>query len=187
MVSENEILITKLSEGDTKTYEALFKLYYPKLTFFANRFLNDINAAEEITGEVFTILWEKKEQLTFIVSISSYLYKMTQNRCLNYLKHQKIENLYFNYLQKNNLIDSLSTEAENSYDDKELALQIQSAIDSLPEKCRRVFMMSRFEDKKYKDIAAELDISSKTVERHMGIALERLRQMLKHVSYFLFF
>ena len=186
MVSENEIFITKLSKGDTKTYEALFKLYYPKLTFFANRFINDINAAEEITGEVFTILWEKKEQLTFSVSISSYLYKMTQNRCLNYIKHQKVENLYFNYLKKNNLLDSFSTDTENNYDDKELALQIQAAIDSLPEKCRRVFIMSRFEDMKYKDIALELDISSKTVERHMGIALERLRQMLKHVTYFLF-
>ena len=187
MVSEKEILITKLSAGDTKTYEMLFKLYYVRLTFFANRFLNDINAAEEIAGEVFTILWEKKEQLTFSASVSSYLYKMTQNRCLNYLKHQKIENLYFNYLQRNNLLDPCSTEAEDSLDDKELAMQIQAAIDSLPEKCRRVFMMSRFEEMKYKDIALELDISLKTVERHVGIALERLRQMLKHVSYFLFF
>jgi RNA polymerase sigma-70 factor (ECF subfamily) len=112
---------------------------------------------------------------------------MTQNRCLNYLKHQKIENLYLNYLQRNNLLDSCTEEAAHNYDDKELAIQIQTAIDSLPEKCRRVFMMSRFEDMKYKDIAIKLDISSKTVERHMGIALEKLRRTLKHVAYFLFF
>jgi RNA polymerase sigma-70 factor (family 1) len=187
MVSENEILIKGLSAGDTRTYEALFKRYYPKLTFYANRFVNDINVAEEVTGEVFTVLWEKREQLNFSVSVNSYLYKMTQNRCLNYLKHQKIENLYLNYLQRNNLLDSFSKESMNDYDDKELATQIRIAIDSLPEKCRRVFMMSRFQDMKYKDIAIELDISSKTVERHMGIALEKLRRTLKHVAYFLFF
>ena len=187
MVSENEILIKGLSEGGTRTYEALFKRYYPKLTFYANRFVNDINVAEEVTGEVFTVLWEKREQLNFSVSVNSYLYKMTQNRCLNYLKHQKIENLYLNYLQRNNLLDSCTEEAAHNFDDKELAIQIQTAIDSLPEKCRRVFMMSRFEDMKYKDIAIKLDISSKTVERHMGIALEKLRRTLKHVAYFLFF
>lgn len=182
-MAENEILLTKLCEGDTSAYETLFKCYYRKLTLFANRFVNDINAAEEITGEVFVVLWEKREQLNHTVCISSYLYKTTQNRCLNYLKHQKIENLYITYLQKNNLLDACAADTENSYNDKELALQIKTAIDSLPEKCRQVFIMSRYEDMKYRDIALKLDISTKTVERHMSIALDRLRKILKYVSY----
>ncbi len=140
-------------------------------------------AAEEITGEVFIVLWEKREQLSETTSLNAYLYKSIQNKCLNYIKHQKVENLYFNYLQKNNLLDACADEIENGFNDKELARQIKSAVESLPEKCRQVFIMSRYEDMKYKDIALKLDISVKTVERHMGIALERLRKILKYVSY----
>jgi RNA polymerase sigma-70 factor (family 1) len=183
LVAENEVLLTRLGEGDTKAYEILFKCYYRKLTLFANRFINDLNAAEEITGEVFVVLWEKREQLNHTVCISSYLYKTTQNKCLNYLKHQKIENLYLTYMLKNNLLDTCAADYESSYNDKELALQIKTAIDSLPEKCRQVFIMSRYDDMKYRDIALSLNISAKTVERHMSIALERLRKVLKYVSY----
>jgi len=183
MSKENEVLLTKLMSGDKQAYEWLFNCYYPKLTFFANRFVNDMSIAEEITGEVFVVLWEKREQLNITSSVDAYLYSMTKNRCINYLKHLKIENLYLNYLQKNNLLDTCAADIEAGYNDKELAQQIQFAVDSLPEKCRQVFMMSRYEDMKYRDIAARLDISSKTVERHMGIALERLRKILKDVFY----
>nr|WP_082856107.1 RNA polymerase sigma-70 factor [Mucilaginibacter sp. L294] len=183
MSEENEVILSRLIDGDIQVYEWLFKRYYPKLTFFANRFVNDMDAAEEITGEMFVVLWEKREQFNITSSIDAYLYKMTKNRCLNYLKHQKVENLYINYLQKNNLLDTYADDTEKCYNDKELAKQIQVAVESLPEKCRQVFMMSRYEDLKNRDIAVRLDLSSKTVERHMSIALERLRKMLKYVSY----
>jgi DNA-directed RNA polymerase specialized sigma24 family protein len=74
---------------------------------------------------------------------------MVQNRSLNYLKHQKIENLHVNYLEKNNLLDELYRSVENNYEEKELASQINVAINSLPEKCREIFVMSRFSDMKY--------------------------------------
>ncbi|MGV8880475.1 MAG: RNA polymerase sigma-70 factor [Sphingobacteriaceae bacterium] len=183
MSEENEALVAKLIDGDKQAFEWLFNCYYAKLAFFANRFLNDINIAEEITGEMFFKLWEKHEQLVITSSVSAFLYTMTKNKCLNYLKHQKIENLYLNYLQKNNLLETCAADTEKCYNDKELALQIKAAVERLPEKCRQVFMMSRYEDLKYRDIAVRLDISSKTVERHMGIALERLRKILKNVSY----
>lgn len=185
MSEENEILVKKLVGGDKKAYEWIFNSYYPKLTFFANRFVNDMNIAEEIIGEIFVILWEKREQLNITSSVSAYLYNMTKNRCINYLKHQKIENLYVNYLRKNNLLDICAADIEAGYNDKELAQQIKFAVDSLPDKCRQVFIMSRYEDMKYKDIAMKLEISSKTVERHMSIALEKLRKILKFVSYVL--
>ena len=185
MSEENEVLLTKLMNGDKRAFEWLFNCYYAKLTLFANRFVNDMVIAEELTGEVFFVLWEKREQLKITSSVSAYLYSMTKNRCINYLKHQKIENLYVNYLQKNNLLDTCAADTEADYNDKQLAQQIQFAVDSLPEKCRQVFMMSRYEDMKYRDIAAKLGISAKTVERHMSIALERLRKILKYVSYVL--
>ncbi len=175
---DSNILITSINQGDTKAFEALFKLYYAKLTLFANRFVNDMPVAGEITADVFTHLWERGHEISFSTSVSAYLFKMVQNRCLNYLKRQKIENLYVNYLEKNNLLDEVCHTVENGYEEKELASQINNAINSLPEKCREIFIMSRFSDMKYREIATRLEISPKTVERQMSIALEKLRQIL---------
>lgn len=175
---DTNILITRLSQGDEKAFEVLFKLYYEKLALFANRFVNDMPIAEEITADVFTHLWEKGHEISFSTSVSSYLFKMVQNRCLNYLKRQKIENLYVNYLEKNNLLDEVCNTVEAGYEQKELAGQINDAINSLPGKCREIFVMSRFSDMKYREIADKLNISPKTVERQMSIALEKLRQLL---------
>ncbi|HEY9196899.1 MAG TPA: RNA polymerase sigma-70 factor [Mucilaginibacter sp.] len=179
--------ITKLTQGDAEAFEVLFKLHYTRLTLFANRFVNGLSVAEELVADVFTDLWERGHEVAFSTSVSSYLYKMVQNRCLNYLKHQKIENLYVSYLEKNKLFDELRNTAENGYEEKELAMQIKAAINTLPEKCREIFMLSRFSDMKYKEIASRLDISPKTVERQVSIALEKLRQVLRHVSYMFLF
>jgi len=175
---DNNILITRLDRGDAKAFEVLFKLYYERLTLFANRFVNDLPVAEEITADVFALLWEKGHEISFSTSVSSYLFKMVQNRSLNYLKRQKIENLYVNYLEKNNLLDELYLTVENNYEEKELTARINEAINSLPEKCREIFVLSRFSDMKYREIAAQLSLSQKTVERQMSIALEKLRQIL---------
>jgi RNA polymerase sigma-70 factor (ECF subfamily) len=90
------------------------------------------------------------------------------------------------YLEKNNLFDEVRNTVESGYEEKELTHQINAAINTLPEKCREIFVMSRFSDMKYKEIASKLNISPKTVERQVGIALEKLRQTLKHVTYLLF-
>jgi len=175
---DSNLLITRLTQGDEKAFEALFKLYFEKLTLFANRFVNNMPMAEEITADVFTHLWEKGHEISFSTSVSSYLFKMVQNRCLNYLKRQKIENLYVNYLERNNLLDEVCNTVELGFEEKELTHQINTAINSLPEKCREIFVMSRFSDMKYREIAGKLNISPKTVERQMSIALEKLRQIL---------
>ena len=186
ITKSKDILITKLTQCDERAFEALFKLYYARLTLFSNRFVNDLSIAEEIVADVFELLWEKGHEVTFSSSVSSYLFKMVQNRSLNYLKHQKIENLYVAYLEKNNLFDEVRSAVENGYEEKELAQQINAAINTLPVKCREIFVLSRFSDMKYKEIASQLNISPKTVERQVSIALEKLRQTLKHVTYLLF-
>lgn len=180
MISEKDIAITKLIYGDAKTFELLFKLYYKRLILVANRLLNDVSVAEEIVGDVFTYLWEKGHEIKFTTSVGSYLFKMVKNRCLNHIKHQKTENLYLSYLQRNNLLDEMLQSLENGYEEKELTQQINDAINTLPEKCREVFILSRFGELKYREIASQLHISTKTVERHIGIALEKLRKILKY-------
>jgi len=186
MPSENDLFIAKLTPGDAKAFECLFKLYYTKLTLFANRFLNDIAVSEEIVSDIFVVLWENGHDINFNGNLSSYLYKSVQNRCLNYLKHQKIENLYVSYLERNRLLDETLTTAESPYLEKEMGEQINIALDSLPGKCREIFMMSRFDHMKYKEIAGKLNLSPKTVERQISIALDKLRRILKHVTYVMF-
>ncbi len=163
---------------DEKAFEGIFKSHYVKLTLYANKFLNDIDISEEIVSESLTFLWEKRDVIVFSTSVTAYLYKMVQNKCLNYIKHQRIENEYVNYMIRNKLLDEVPEHDTNPYHEKELAEQIRLAIDTLPEKCKLVFEMSRFEYLKNKEIAQRLNISQNTVERHITIALEKLRRSL---------
>ena len=179
MIFEKNTPVTKLVYGDSKTFEFLFKTYYKKLVLFANRLTNDVHISEEIVEDVFTLLWEKGHEIEFSSSVGTYLFKMVRNRCLNHIKHEKIKSFYVNYLTKNSLWDETLRAVNNDYDEKELIRQIKSALDTLPDRCREVFLMSRFGELKYREIAAQLEISTKTVERHIGLALEKLRKLLK--------
>lgn len=164
-----------------KAFEIVFKSHYVKLTLFANKLLNDIDVSEEIVSESLTFLWEKRDVIVFSTSVTAYLYKMVQNKCLNYIKRQKIENEYVTYLLRNKLLDEIPEHDTNPYNEKELAKQIRFAIDSLPERCRQVFEMSRFQYLKNREIAERLNISQNTVERHMTIALDKLRKNLEYI------
>ena len=166
---------------DIKAFEVLFKGYYVKLVFFANKFLNNMEGAEEIVSDTFTYLWEQKAEINITTSTNAYLYKMVQNRCLNYIKHKKIENEYVNYLSKNNLLADFYRTQSEPFLHKELQEQIGKAINELPERCREIFKMSRFEHLKNREIAEQLNISPKTVERQMTIALEKMRHYLQHL------
>lgn len=177
-------------DTDAKTFEYIFKSHYVKLTLYANKFLNDISISEEIASESLTFLWEKRGEIVITSSLTAYLYKMVQNKCMNYIKHQRVENEYVNYMIKNKLLDEVPEHDANPYHEKELAEQIRLAIDTLPEKCKLVFEMSRFEYLKNKEIADKLNISQNTVERHITIALEKLRKSLGYIiglAFFVFF
>ncbi|MBL4675694.1 MAG: RNA polymerase sigma-70 factor [Mucilaginibacter sp.] len=180
MQNDEKLLICKLREGNHNAFEYIFKSYYRVVTLFANRFINDISVSQEIAGDVFTIVWEKREQIDISIALKSYLFKMTQNRCLNYLKHKQIENLYVDYLQRREILNYQPADFEKAFYNKEIAAQIKAAVDTLPPQCKAVFTLSRYQHLKYKQIAVKLDISEKTVERHMSLAFEKLRQLLKY-------
>jgi len=166
--------------GYVSDFEQLFKGQYVKLTLFANRFLNDADASEEIVSDAFTWLWEQRQHLKINSSVQSYMYRMVQNRCLNYLKHKKIENEYVSYLQRNNLLAEHLSVHSDSFNEKEFKEQVNIAVEGLPPRCREIFKLSRFRHLKNKEIARVLDISPKAVERQMTIALDKLRHCLKH-------
>ena len=121
-------------------------------------------------------LWEKRDELDTNKSIKSYLYTITYNRSLNYLR----DNKKFNKTEgiTESLERSENWDASNQLIADEIQLKINKTLDNLPEKCSRIFKMSRYEELKYKEIADKLNISVKTVESQMTKALKALRENL---------
>ena len=175
MYNQTDIL-EGLKNKDEKAFELLFKTHYEALVRFVYKYMNNSEEAEEIVQDTFYTLWEKSEKISIQSSIKSYLYQAARNKSLNTIKHKNVQLKYANTVLYN------STEAiedDESIELDELQDKINQSLDLLPPKCRKVFELSRFEEKKYKEIAEELDISIKTVENHMGKALGILRTSLK--------
>ncbi|MEP2509543.1 MAG: RNA polymerase sigma-70 factor [Reichenbachiella sp.] len=172
-------IIDLSSEGD---FEEVFKTYYQQLAAFAFQYVGSYEIAEELVQDVFTNVWIKSDQIEIRTAIKSYLYGAVRNASLNFLKHKKIERRYEK--QEQNKVDSFET---NFLELDELQIEINNALNQLPEKCRQIFEMSRFEEKKYKEIADELSLSIKTVENQMGRALKVMRTALsRHLPSFVF-
>ena len=167
----------ELKDGDVTAFEMFFKTYYQPLCNYAYTFIQDRDEAEEIVQSAFLSVWEKKDSLDIKTSLKSYLYTMVRNTSLNVIKHEKIKQRYVG--------EALAVE-ERSHEgvaqavlSSELEDRIQQAMEVLPEQCRLVFKLSRFEELKYAEIAEQLEISIKTVENHMGKALKIMREQLK--------
>ena len=177
--TEEEEVLKKLANDDRKEFELLFKTYYTELCRFAHKYVRDETASEEIVQEVFINIWERRSELNINSSIKAYLYTAIRNRSFNYIKLQLPKE------QKKTDVDVLSTfEADN--DEEELLLEdlkvyVNEAIEALPKKCKAIFVMSRNAGMTYKEIAEELDISVKTVENQIGLALKKLREKLNPI------
>ncbi len=167
----DQFLFERIKKSDEKAFETLFRTYYPFLCQYATQLLREPSEAEEIVQELFVRLWERRKEINIETSVKNYLFRAVKNSCLNYLRHAKI---------KSNYIPS----EENFYVDEEYDFQaelikkIEESIASLPDKRREIFRLSRQEGLKYKEIAAKLNVSVKTVETQMGIAIKSLRQKL---------
>lgn len=183
-------IVKYIQTGNTKTFEAVFLNYCPYLEKFAEGYVINKEEARDIVQSVFLTFWEQKEKLKDDTNLNNYLITLTKNQCLNYLKHIKAKQNYLQSLTSNVNALFLNYYAleqlnENKLILDELSATIEDAINSLPGQCREIFIMSRFENMKYHDIADKLSISVKTVEKKMSISLEILRVKLKDY-YFLF-
>lgn len=151
-------------------FSDLYLTYYSKLVRFAKEFVQHEEDAENITQDVFTDLWEKRDFITHIENMNAYLFRLVRNRCLDYLRHKVFEQRYMESLQ-------LSCE-EEAVEDHDTEILIRAAINSLPQRYRDIFLLSRVEGLKYREISEHLGISVNTVECQMGIALKKLRMKL---------
>jgi RNA polymerase sigma-70 factor (ECF subfamily) len=175
-------LFLKFREGDERAFQSLFRKYYAALCHFARQFLNDSELAEEVVQDMFVKIWEKRISLNIESSVKHYLFRSVRNQCLNQIQHEKIKKQY-----ASKVLESASQDIDPSHFFLEIDLiqRIEKSIDALPPKRREIFRLSREQGLKYKEIADTLNISIKTVEAQMGLALKHLRHELKDFSNYL--
>lgn len=162
---------------DLQGFEKIFRSEFKRLSYLAQKYVKDQETAREIVHEAFIALWEKRESIDTERNVRSYLATGIHNKCLNYLRDNRKFNS--NLLEIEKLADFAEYQDESDHlMEHELSENIRTAIDELPEKCREVFLLSRNENLKYKDIADRMGISVKTVEAQMTKALQYLRTRL---------
>ena len=180
LTEENE-WFEKVKTGDIKAYEFIFHRYYGALCAFSSVIIHDEAAAEEIVQDFFVKLWEKRNQINIETSVKNYFFRSVKNLCLNHIQHNKIK---MRYSQQMMTEAEKHLPGEEHFEDFELYEKIEESILSLPEKRREIFRLSREEGLKYREIADRLQISVKTVEAQMGLAIKTLREKLKNYHTF---
>jgi RNA polymerase sigma-70 factor, ECF subfamily len=175
--SSDKIWLEALKKGDEKALRHLFDQHYPLLLNDIYRILPDQDTCQDLAQEVFVELWRKRDALDIHTSLRAYLRRAAVNRALNHLKTQR----------RTILDDSVSFADDADTSDHDKAIQdkqehleqtLYAAIDTLPEKCRVVFSLSRFENRSHKEIAEMLGISVKTIENQITKAMKILREAL---------
>jgi len=176
-VIDEKFLVSKLRKGDEDAFNCIFYAYYKGLVLYAKEFTGDMDTAEEIVQGYFVKFWTEREQIHITSSVKAYLVKSVRNKCLDFLKHRKIMDKHNKEIQKEppDIVD----EGEEVIMTYELKEKIEKSIYALPGNCKEIFKKSRYEGKKYREIAGELGISIKTVEAQIGKALKTLREDLK--------
>lgn len=172
VLSEQEI-VGAIRAGNERIFEETFRKYYQSLCNYANSILKEMDEAEEVVQNLFLSVWEKRSELEISISLKSYLYRAVHNHCLNRIKHLKVREEYQQYAV--NFYDASYESVSQTVMKNELEQKIEEAIRKLPEQCRLIFRMSRFEELKYHEIAEQLELSPKTVENQIGKALKILR------------
>ncbi|HEX8548242.1 MAG TPA: RNA polymerase sigma-70 factor [Cytophagaceae bacterium] len=161
-----------LREGDLKTYELFFKYFSSELYSFSLKFVKAKDVAEEVVHDVFIKIWQSRETIQIQSSLRSYLYTAVKNQSLDYIKKE----LKFAHSAIDNAANIEGDSAqEHAMEYIELQNTLKISLDSLPERCRLIFNMSREDGLTYRQIAESLNISVKTVETQMGIALKKIR------------
>lgn len=156
-------------------FERVYKTHFKPLYAYAKTMVSDGDTAEEIVQQVFFKLWEKRDILHIQETVKGYLYRSVYNDSMNHLKHLKVREAHREHLIHQPPIGS---SALQELETRELEKRFATALSRLPEKCRTVFQLCRFEDLKYKDVAEQLNLPLKTVENEMGKALRLLRLSL---------
>jgi RNA polymerase sigma-70 factor (ECF subfamily) len=178
-------LVDSINKGELEAFHHLYIEYYSSLCIYAKNFTRNKEIAEEVVQDVFISIWEHKGHLNIESSLKSFLFVSVRNGCLNHLKHLLVVNkfnLYYTQLLKDaqDLFNVSRETGDSLLMANELEEKIFKEIELLPEQCRRIFIMSRFDCLTHQEIADKLGVTINTVHRQTSIALEKLRLALKN-------
>ena len=178
---EDQSLLLAIKNGNEKAFDTLFRKYYPMLCAYGNKFV-ELEDAEECVQDAMLWLWENKDMLVIQSSLSNYLFSIVHHRAINRIKQQEVKSRVENYFyeEMQSLIDDT-----NFYLIEELTIRIQEAVETLPESYKEAFVMHRFKNMSYKEIAEILGVSPKTIDYRIQQALKQLRIELKDYLPFL--
>lgn len=174
------------SNDSSNVFRKLFYDYYTNLCRFSFTFVKDYFVAEEIVQDLYMYLWEQKDVLHITTSLRAFLYTSVKNRSLNYIRNEKTRVLHEDEFAREQQLKV--SQMLDFCEQEELSHIIDQAIAELPEQCRLIFEMSRKQQLTYNEIAAQLNLSPKTIESQMGLALKKLRKRLApYLSKVIFF
>jgi len=176
LTGSDKQIFEAIKRDDHGAYEMVFREYYRPMTAYAFRFLGNLADSESIVQDVFLRLWQKRNEIMITSSLQNYLFRSIKNHCINYIEHERIKTGYQAMVIKN---ESDRSEYSEFFLEFGLLKKIETAITSLPEKRQEIFRLAREEGLKYREIADKLNISVKTVETQMTLALKQLRESLK--------
>lgn len=172
-------ILRDIAIGDSEAFKTLFEMFYPKVKVFLVKFLKDGKAAEDIAQDIFVKLWSMGHSLPEINSFNTYLYRMTKNAAINYLRDKKFS------VDVSELPILDDGDIEQEYYRKEKELLVRLTVEQMPPQRRKVFTMSRYQGMTNEEIAKSLGLSKHTVENHLSLALKELREVM--VAFVLFF
>jgi len=171
-------IVSLIRDGDEGAFEKAFKAYAKPLHAYGYTLLNNSHVVEEMVQDLFLKIWEQRSSIQIHTSLKAYLYRSMHNDCMNHIRHLKVRKSYETTVNKGD--SSLKqNQPVNRLEVKEIQQKLRSGLSKLPEACRTVFQLSRFEHLTYKEIAYQLGISIKTVENQMGKAFRILRLELQ--------
>lgn len=170
-----DIRILPDGKESIEPFEQLFRRYYAPLVVYASKYVSGMDVAREIVQDFFVKLYEKRNTLSIDVSVKSYLYRSVYNCCINYINQRNIQNKHLKNIEQERIDED---NLENEINSIELQYKISQIIEELPAKCKRIFKMNRLEGFKNDEIAANLNLSKRTVETQISKALRILRKKL---------
>jgi RNA polymerase sigma-70 factor, ECF subfamily len=177
MIQPDQETLRALSKGDQSAFKLVFDTSYESLCQYACTILKDMDEAEDVVQSVFIKIWENREDLDIKHTIRSYLFKAVYHRCINQLEHRAIKLKY----QDHGLRDASTHIQHPEVFPNELEDHIRKAISALPPQCKAVFLLSRYEELRYAEIARKMNISVNTVENQISKALKILRSELRDI------
>jgi RNA polymerase sigma-70 factor (ECF subfamily) len=184
MNQEKEIIL-RIKAGDIDAFQVFYKTYFKRLCNYANMFIGQIDEAQDIVQDAFFKLWESHTSIDAEKSVMGLLYRSIRNRCLNKLDHDKVRDKFIEFAKNYEAIDrvyKLDFELEGVDSDHFYVFsEIVKAIEELPDKRKEVYKLSKIEGQSHNEIAQQLNITSKGVERHITLANKVLRTKLKHL------